>query len=380
MSENIKFLNKVLLPDGSAVPLNKSYAKGLSVSSAKATFLPMISHNFNGLQNTAAAGIGKTITITSEIKNTISWNTNNNDGSSTDSTNKAPLAVEERIYNVCEMEPLISQRITLLPTADYSKIGYTQIVPMKVNAWRSQLLKLARKTIIDIAIKEAKTYNGYLNDADNKPGTLNTATPEASTASTLSALIDEINDLYNVGVALPESELYKKDAIIKIVNAVQEKFADVGVSVDVNHPSIIDGISADQLICITSRKIINAAANTDRITQIMKLPGGIEVATTSIGGVKFVEDTILKTKENKTARMLFIVASEFMIKENPIQGETYYGKVDTGTTRGIQLSDGAGGSVGRNILPNEATLTFSTTAYAGMKLRGMALLVSCLPA
>ncbi len=377
MSKDIKFLNKVLLPDGTAVPLNKNYAKGRSISSSQATFLPLLSRDFGGLQNTAAAGQGKTIQLTSEIKNTIVWNTNNNTGTSgTDTTNKSMLADEERIYNVCEMSPLISQKITLLPTADYNKVGYANVIPMKVSAWKQQIMKLARNTILDQAIKEAKTYNGYKAD---QPGKLDEDTPTASTATTVDEIVKEINNLYHVGVALPEAELYGKDAIIKIVNAVQEKFADIGVSVDVNHPTIVDGISADQLICITSRKVINSAAITDRITQIMKLPGGIELATTSIGGVRFVEDTILKTKETNTARMLFIVASEFMFKENPIEGETYYGKVDTGSVRALAINDGTTDGVVRNILPNEATLTFSTSAYAGMKLRGMSLLVSCVP-
>ncbi len=377
MSENIKYLNKVLLPDGTAVPINKNYAKGRTLSNAQATFIPFISRDFNGLQNTAAAGMGKTIQLTAEIKNTVVWNNNNNTGTSTDNTNKSPLATEERIYNVNELTPLISTRLMLLPTADYAKVGYRDIIPMKTADWKKMLLKLARHTILDQAIKEAKTYNGY---NETPAGTLNTATVADSTATTVNALVKEINTLYHVGEALPEDLLYGKDAIIKIVNAVQEKFADVGVSTDVNHPTIIDGISADQLICITSRKVINAAANTDRITQIMTLPNGIEVATTSIGGIKFVEDTILKTKEGGKARMLFIVASEFMFKENPIDGETYYGKVDTGMARSLVVNDGAGNGVNRNLMPNEATLTFSTTCYAGMKLRGMSLLVSCIPA
>ncbi len=374
MSKHIKFLNKVLLPDGTAIPLNKNYAKGRSISPAKSTFLPLISKDFNGLQNTAAASIGKTIQLTAEIKNTIVWNTNNNDGTSGDSTNKSLLAEEERIYNVAEMSPIISSKIILLPKEDYAKVGYRDIIPMKVNAWRGQLMKLVRNTILDQAINEAKTYNGYKADA---PGTLELDTPTASVATDIDGIVEEINTLYHVGAELPEVKLYEKDAIIKIVNAVQEKFADIGVSTDVNHPSIIDGISSDQIICITSRKVINAAAKTDRITQIVNLPGGLEFATTSIGGIKFVEDTILKTKESNKARMLFIVASEFMFKENPLQGETYYGKVDTGTTRAIAVDNGSGGSEVRNIIPNEATLTFQTSAYAGMKLRGMALLVRC---
>ncbi len=374
MAKELNFLNKVLLPDGTAVPLNKNYAKGRSISTSKSTFLPLLSRDFGGLQNTNAASIGKTIQITSEIKNTVGWNTNNNDGTTGDNTNKTPLAQEERIYDVGTLSPLISQKIILLPTADYAKIGYQNIIPMKVNAWRGQLMKLARNTILDQAIKEAKVYNGYKADT---PGTLELDTPTASVATTIDDIVDEINNLYHVGVELPEEELYKKDAIIKIVNAVQEKFADLGVSTDVNHPSIVDGISSDQLICITSRKVINAAALTDRITQIMTLPNGLEFATTSIGGIKFVEDTILKTKESGTARMLFIVANEFMFKENPIQGETYYGKVDTGTTRSLNVDNGSGVAVSQNIMPNQATLTFSTTCYAGMKLRGMALLVSC---
>ncbi len=374
MALNITHLNKVLLPDGTAVPINKNYTKGRAISQAHATFLPLLSHDFNGLQNTEAAGRGKTITLTAEIKNTVSWNTNNNDGTSTDNTNKVPLATEERIYNIGELKPLISTRLMLLPSTDFTNIGYADIIPMKVDAWKKMLLKLGRNTILDTAITEAKTYNGYKADT---PGTLELDTPTASTATDIDGIVDEINTLYHVGAELPEAKLYEKDAVIKVVNAVQEKFADIGVSTDVNHPTIIDGISSDQIICITSRKIINAAAKTDRITQIVNLPGGLEFATTSIGGIRFVEDTILKTKENKKARMLFIVANEFMFKENPIDGSTYYGKVDTGFARSLNVADGTPTGYNRNIGIDEATLTFSTTCYAGMKLRGMSLLVSC---
>ncbi len=378
MALNITHLNKVLLPDGTAVPINKNYTKGRAISPAHATFLPLLSHDFNGLQNTEAAGRGKTITLTAEIKNTVSWNTNNNDGTAgTDNTNKVPLATEERIYNIGELKPLISTRLMVIPTPDYGKVGYADIIPMKVDAWKKMLLKLGRNTILDTAIKEAKTYNGYKADT---PGILELDTPTASTATDIAGIVDEIDTLYHVGAELPEAKLYEEDAIIKIVNAVQEKFADIGVSTDVNHPTIIDGISSDQIICITSRKIINAASNTKRITQIVNLPNGLSFETTSIGGIKFVEDTILKTKENNKARMLFIVASEFMFKENPLQGETYYGKVDTGMARSLVVNDGAGNGVNRNLMPNEATLTFQTSAYAGMKLRGMSLLVSCVPA
>ncbi len=375
MAKLITHLNKVLLPDGTAVPLNKNYAKGRSITPSKATFLPYLARDFGGLQNTAAASIGKTIQLTAEIKNTVVWNTNNNDGTAgTDNTNKNPLATEERIYNVGEMKPLMSHKLLLLPTADYAKVGYQDIIPMKVNAWRNQLMKLARNTILDQAIAEAKVYNGYKAD---EPGTIELDTPTASTATDIAGIVDEIGTLYHVGAELPEAKLYEKDAIINIVNAVQEKFADLGVSTDVNHPTIVDGISSDQLICITSRKVINAAAKTDRITQIVNLPNGLSFETTSVGGIKFVEDTILKTKENGKARMLFIVASEFMFKENPLEGETYYGKVDTGFARALNVDNGSGTPEIRNLKPNEATLTFSTSAYAGMKLRGMALLVSC---
>ncbi len=66
------------------------------------------------------------------------------------------------------------------------------------------LMKMARHTILDQAIKEAKTYTGY---SESVMGELNSGSPEASTAITVNALVKEISKLYHVGEALPEDFL-----------------------------------------------------------------------------------------------------------------------------------------------------------------------------
>lgn len=369
MGVNITHLNGILLPDGSAVPINKSYKAGMGTLNAKATFLTYIANTFGDVIDPTALGSGKEITLTGTIKNALAYRTDNNDGSGDTAvfTNAADI---DKVYNIGSVKPVMATRIVKLPTADYSKIGYKTIAATKTKDFLTQRLILARKTLLEKMITAASGYKFY--KAGGVEGTTNIA---ASTGTTIAALSTELEGgKLVVGTQLDESKLYEKEALLELFKSVADKYSKLGITIDEFHPTITDGIGTDELIAITTTKVANNIAKSDYITQLIDLPSGISTQVKKVAGIQIVEDTLVAKQLSGKARVVIIPKFAYGYIKDTIAGQTFLGHITTGQTGALLVNTGSGTAT-QNILPNDSVLTFNTTAYAPELLKGLATII-----
>ena len=367
---------QIIDPDGKVIPLNKTYAKGVYPHITDGTFLPFLASNFGQIQDPTALKFGKTITILGRVKRAFDgYLDNQNDGDGVNNTIKDMPAVQRRVYKVSESSPLEAGSIILLPKEDYAKIGFTNIISDEVEHYKSGARLGLRQYGLSQIINSALNYKQYKNDGK---GGENDSSLTVSDATTIDELVEEIGNnatSYVVGNQLDEEKLYEQDAIIKIVNAIGERYAEIGINIDEYHPTITSGIKADDIICITTKKVMNSASNTSRHTQMYKLPSGIETQITSISKIRFVDDPLVKQYLDGKARMIFIKASAYAIVKEMVEGKNYLGVVSRGTDRALKVKKFDGTVETLNLTINDTTLAFNHTLYFGEKLKGTAFVV-----
>ncbi len=367
MALNIK-TTFLLHADGKNIDISKPFAQGVKVISAKDTFVGQLSKTLSSGVEAEGLGKGKTISLYSAIKTTLTYDTDNHVIDGNGYKFQTPASIEE-ITKIGEYAPMDSTNSVLLDNVDTKAVGFPNFAADKVVNYMSGRIVLDRKTITNMMVTAAKGYKLY----NNKDLTQRASQPAEAGAASVDSVIGVINSGRRWSAKITQAKLYEKNAIYNIVKAIKNYALKIGVVNEKFSPFIEDGARAENLIIVATPDV-STNIEADGISQLINLPGGITKQVKSIEGIPIYEDPFVESLTlggGSKGQFIVVDKTAWFRFLDKIKGRTVLGTLKTGAQIGAYVVNEKGTEKTKNLRDEQGVITFNFNAYMGEQLPGL---------